>query len=326
MNNPSENLNNIVNVMPPEPLKGPLSKVRKKKLPPEPSSLDPRTELKRLTKMHKGWTRRAVAISNMSSDRINRETGMSIPCDLPMAVRAQMSDVVDSLQREAKALESQMMQQLKQIPIYQQWLGKQFSAKGPVVSSYLVSEIDIHKATKSSQLRRYCGLAVIDGRLERRSGAPKAIGGTGTFNDEIRMRLYQMFDAMWKNARHDPENKYLKVWKDARHRIEHSERILERDVDKDGVWTGKIINATGHKVSARGFAHSYGWHKAADVFIEDLYIVWRTLEGLEVWPSYYAAKLGYEHGGKISVNAPRKLTIEEALQMVAEPYEIVRAK
>lgn len=48
------------------------------------------------------------------------------------------------------------------------------------------------------------------------------------------------------------------------------------------------------------------------------HIVWRTLEGLEVWPSYYAAKLGYEHGGKISVNAPRKLTVEEAIALVGD--------
>lgn len=302
--------------MPPAPLTGPLKKVRQKKVPLPPVHENPREELKRLTKQHKAWTRKSVAISNMSTDRKNRETGETIPCDLPLDVRVQMQGVVDALKREAGSLESAMLRQLRQIPIYKEWLGNVFGAKGPVIASYLISEIDIHKSTKSSQLRRYCGLAVIDGRLERRSGAPKAIGGTGTYNDEIRMRLYQMFDSLWKNARHDPDNKYLRIWKEDKHRIEQSERVLERGVDKDGGWTGKILTGAGQTVSARGFAHSRGWHKAADIFIEDLYVVWRTLEGLEVWPSYYAAKLGYEHLGKISVNAPRKLTLEEALELV----------
>lgn len=305
-------LNGIVEQMPPAPLKGALKKLRVKR-EIVPVHEDPRTELKRLTRQHKAWTQKAVAITNMSTDRTNKETGAVIPCDLPDDVKSQMSAVVDSLKREASGLEVAMMKQLRQIPIYQRWLSTQFGARGAVVSSYLVSSIDIHKAVKLSNLHRYCGLAVINGRLERRNSAPKAIGGEGTFNDEIRMRLYQMFDSMWKNARHQPDNKYLKIWQGYRNRIQHSERVFERDVDKKGEWTGKIINGAGQTVSARGFAHSYGWHKAADVFIEDLYIVWRSIEGLPVWPSYYAAKLGYEHGGRIAVNEPRLLTVEQAI-------------
>jgi hypothetical protein len=75
----------------------------------------------------------------------------------------------------------------------------------------------------------------------------------------------------------------------------------------------------GRTVPWDGHAHSYGWHKAADILIEDLYIVWRTLAGMPVWPSYYAAKLGYEHGGKISVNAPKMLSLDEAKALVGIP-------
>lgn len=309
-------LNEVIEQMPREPLSGPLKKIRSRKAAPPPAHVNPRDELKRLTKQHKAWTKKAVAIHNMSTDRVLRETGETIPCDLPIDVQVQMHEVTKALQREAQSLTSAMGRALKQIPIYKLWLGEQFGARGSIIAAYLVSEIDIHRAVKSSQLRRYCGLAVIDGRLERRSGAPKLLGGTGTFNDEIRMRLYQMFDSMWKNARHAPDNKYMKIWIDARKRIEQSERVFDRGVDKNDDWTGKIKTGAGTTVSARGFAHSYGWHKAADVFIEDLYTVWRAVEGLEVWPSYYAAKLGYEHGGKISVNAPRFLSVQEAIDLV----------
>jgi hypothetical protein len=43
-----------------------------------------------------------------------------------------------------------------------------------------------------------------------------------------------------------------------------------------------------------------------------MYTIARTLEGLPVWPSYLAAKLGYMHGGKICINEPKVLTLEEA--------------
>jgi hypothetical protein len=290
-----------------------LNKVRRKR-PTTPSVEDPIVELRRLTQMHAAWTKKSTAIDNMSSDRVNKETKEVIPCDVPLDVRAQMKGVKDALKREASALESAMLRELKKIPIYQLWLSKVFAARGPVLSAYLVSKIDIRKATKPSNLKRYCGLAVIDGRLERRKR-----GVQGSFNHQIRTRLYQLFQVIKKGKRLDPENKYLKIWNDAKNRIQHSDRVTDRGLDAEGKWTGKIETG-GKVVSARGFADSYGWHKAADRFVEDLYIVWRSVEGLEVWPNYYAGKLARrEHvTGKPVFDEPKMLTVDEAIALVSE--------
>jgi hypothetical protein len=82
-----------------------------------------------------------------------------------------------------------------------------------------------------------------------------------------------------------------------------------------------------------GHAHSYGWHKAADILLEDLYVVWRALEALPVWPSYYAAKLGYEHGGApvdkvegyFKNAAPKMLTVEDAKRLVGISSSVLPA-
>lgn len=309
--------------------RGALGRIAKAAASAVTSSEDPRIELKRLVQQHKAWTRKAVSIQLMSSDRTNHETGEIILCDVPVDVRASMGVVSESLKREASRLESSMTRTLRGIPIYQQFLKHVFGC-GPVVAAYLVADIDIRKAEKISNLRRYCGLAVIDGHLERRSGAPKAIGGTGTYNAEIRTRIYQMFAAMRTNAAKSSAeapagktSKYLKVWTDYKHRMQHSERVVDRKVSpKDGLVDGKIVNGAGKTVSARGLINSTGWHKAADVFVEDLYIVWRALEGLPVWPSYYTAKLsgGFEHGGEAcKVIGPRTLTVDDALTLVGDP-------
>jgi len=307
-------LNEVIDTLPRPPVQGALGKVARRRKRHVPSTSDPRAELQLLTKQHKAWTRKAVAIEAMASDRLNHETGETIKCDLPEDVREQMMAVSRGLAREAKSLETAMTRSLREIPIYDRFLRHVFGF-GPVVCAYLVSEVDIRKAEKPSNLRRFCGLAVIDGRLERPTPGQK-----NGFSKEMRTRLYQAFSAMWKNAAKGDgcTTKYLDVWRNTIHRLEHSERVLDRGLDRDGKWTGRIVNGQGRKVSARGFAFSTGWHKAADVLLEDLYIVWRALEGLPVWPSYYAAKLGYEHGGKISVNAPRLLSVDEALAIVGE--------
>lgn len=276
-----------------------------------PSSADPRIELVRLVRQHKNWTRKSVAIQSMASDRKNLTTGEVLKCDLPDDRRADFLSVAKALKNDASKLESAMMRELRKIPVYTEFLAHVYGV-GPVVSAYLIAEIDIRKTEKVSGLHRFAGLAVINGRLER-----PARGQRNAYNQELRTRLYQAMSAMWKNAAkrtadapHGVTSKYLTIWTDYKHRMQHSVRF---DAAKN-----TLLNYDGEGVrkGARSVIHSTGWHKAADVFIEDLYVVWRTLEGLNVWPSYHAAKLGYSHGGKVCVNAPRFLTVDEAKSVV----------
>lgn len=322
-------MNEVIEQMPPKPAKGVLARVGRKTKVEAPSTSSPLEELRRLTKQHKAWTKKAVAVMAMSSDRVVRKdddgskVGDTIKCDLPEDVRCQMHDVAKALCRQAKMLESAMLRQLRQIPIYKRYLADVFGV-GPIIAAYLVSELDPSYrerhglgATKPSGWRMFCGLAVVDGHLVRR-----ARGQRNAYSSEMRTRIFQFFQALWKNREHDPNNKYLAIWDGYRHRIEQSERVFDRGNDAKGEWKGKIITAQGKTVSARGFAHSGGWHKAADVFIEDLYIAWRALEGLPVWPSYYAAKLGYEHGGKICVGTPKMLSFDEALHAIGHRLDV----
>lgn len=330
-----------------------LRAIAAKTAPYVPSLEDPRAELRRLVFEHKVMMRKAVAIDAMISDRKSRETGEVIQCrGVAEDRKFELKGVVASMKKDAERLESSMVKELRKIPIYQVFL-KNVYGVGPVVASYLVAELDPRggknrdgvyrdppESIKPSKWKRFCGLAVINGRLER-----PARGEKNHFSSEMRTRLFQAFAAMWKNAARngtwveredlgedvDPTtleqrdrggktkyklirkeapngvtSKYLTIWTDYKHRMSNSERVVD----------GKIVNGAGKEVSAKGMIHSTGWHKAADVLVEDLYTVWRALEGLPVWPSYYASKLGYEHMGKISVNAPKMLTVEEALEMV----------
>lgn len=291
----------------PLPPKGPKL-ARKARVLAPPATEDPILELRRLTRQHLGWTRKKVAMLQMVSDRTNRDTGETIKSDAPEDVRLDVARACETWDAALTLLEREMRRALKQVPIYTVWLKDVYGLKSSaVIASYLIADIDIYKAVKVSNLRRFCGLAVINGRLERRTKGLK-----NAYNSALRTRLYQFFTTLRRNAagreggREQRTCKYLDVWNDYKHRMQHSVRV---DVE---------ANTIDGKKGARSKIDSTGWHKAADVFIEDLYIVWRALEGLPVWPSYQAAKLGYEHGGKICVNAPKMLSVADAIRLVGD--------
>lgn len=284
-----------------------VKKMRKmeKRGPKLPTHDDPRKELRLLVTQHKATQLTRTRLENASATRVAKKDdkgrgitkGDKIPSPLPANVRALNANHVKELKEEEAKLKASMLRQLKQVEVYKQWLGKVYGF-GEVACAYLLADVDITKCEKPSGLRRFAGMAVINGRLERRARGQKS-----RFNSALRVKLYSAFVSMVKNGAKGAHCKYLRIWGDAMHR-----KLSMPD------WNPTYSD--GRAKSKAVAARQYGWHKACDVFLEDLYVVWRALEGLPVWPSYYAAKLGYEHGGKISVNAPKPLTVEEAIALV----------
>jgi hypothetical protein len=101
-------------------------------------------------------------------------------------------------------------------------------------------------------------------------------------------------------------HKYLEIWNNYKHRM-----LTSPDYDE------KKNKLAGRKESgARGWIDDTGRRKATDVFLEDLYLVWRASEGLPVWPAWYAKERGHYHGGKVCVNEPEIITVDEALELI----------
>jgi hypothetical protein len=298
---------------------------------------NPRAELKRLVKMHAALTRAAVATHHMGSDRKKvDESGAiteTIPCLLPAPQQDALKACSAGLSAEARRLAGTAMKdQYRQLPIYQTFLSHIYGFSSGVCVSYLCGTIDIRRAEKPSHLIRYCGLGIDSktGALERRVSPPKyAWNGEydpnrgGTYNAVMRTRIYQAFTTMWKNSRgteRTATSKYLDIWHNKKARVLLSERV------KDGKISLLIPRVTKEgkritEVSAQGFAHSVGWHTAASVFLYDLYLMWRSLEGLPVWLSYYEWARGREHNGPPieRENKPRMMTVDQVLKYINAP-------
>ena len=282
---------------------------RLRKRAPEPAvNADPVAELRRLVALHKRWTKTLVGWRQSVRDRKNRETGETIVCTVPTSLRDDLERASTVLSSEADALKRAMLVQLRTLPIYEHFLSKAYGMRGEIVASYLIAHIKIDRCRNVSQLIRYCGNACgPDGKREIRSKlsgprySPDGVRGdsAGTYNDELKMRIWQGMCAMRKSAAkktegspHGTMTKYLRRWSEAAH--------------------GR--RTTGR---AKG-ADAAGRRKATDLFLWDYYVVARTLAGLSVRPDKYAAIRGRYHNGEEARDAEYFLTLDEALAMVGD--------
>lgn len=290
-----------------------VAKKIKKNKPAVPSSDDPKAELRNLVNVHRALVKASVALHNMATDK-ELEDGTIVKCLLPEDDKADLLEDSKKRKATAKSMEgvkwnvdgstrSGMTAELRKFEVYNLFLSKVFGA-GPVVSAYLCAMVDIHRAVKPSQLVRYAGYACTsEGKAERRAAGcgPKHLAdGTfdrearGTYNADLKTRLWQLMGAMWKNAaKSGGSTKYIDRWTNEKKR-----RLLR-----------------GEK---KGKAHDAGRRAATELLLYDLYLVWRALEGLDSWTTYYDWARGYEHGrGPLPrENAPRRLSVEQALELV----------
>ena len=272
-----------------------------------------------------------------------------VPPEFDAAGKPKPGTGVMGLADEATILEPKIMEIVKRQPIYQHFMKHTPGlASGGIICGYLIGFIDIKHggkdgserkdktlrewrdpvATKLSHIVRYCGYAGgtdahghQTGRMER----PQAGVKLG-YNAELRTRLYQWASVLIKGgSTWAADTKYYKLYADTKHRLTTDPRYDEKANTFEGRKTDRGEDAKG----ARAYMHSKAWHKMVHLLLEDLYVVWRTIEGLPVWPSYYSAKMGYGHGGMPTASkygpglGPKQLTLPEALEMVGIKQMVV---
>lgn len=271
-----------------------------------PAYDDPQDEIRRLIQEHVALTRASVAFTSSASDKVRQadlvkdgeviaKKGDTIACRLPVDTQlAIQAFAKDKLKKDAARLEKAIKRELRKVPLYTEFLSK-VQGCGTIVAGYIVAMVDFSRCEKPSALKRYCGFAVFDGKREQPTK-----GQALHYNKEMKTRLYQLFSMGIRMAgsRSKSESKYMTIW------AEKKATLLA--IRGPGTSDNK----------SKGWCDDTARRKATDVFLEDLYIVGRTLAGLPVWPSWYAKAMGYEHGGKVAVLAPKMLTLEEALRVV----------
>ena len=158
---------------------------------------------------------------------------------------------------------------------------------GPLMSAICLAYLDPHKARHASSFWKYCGLDVVvneetgegEGRGRKHCEMRPYIDKEGnekerkslTYNPFVKTKLVEVLMSSFLRAK---ESHYGKVYYDYKHRISQREK--------------EISPLHRHRMAAR---------YAVKMFLRDMWVVWRELEGLEVSEPYEVAKLGHKPHG-----------------------------
>jgi hypothetical protein len=165
------------------------------------------------------------------------------------------------MSNQEKVIEKQVKKMLKDFPIYTEWL-EGVKGVGPMMAAVIISEYDIHIATTVSKLWAFTGLAPGRDRLKKGEKAP--------FNKWLRTKMCGVLGSSFLKC----NSPYRKFYDDEKHRLENEER-----------W----------KDETPMHRHRAANRKMIKAFLKDLYVNWRTIEGLPVRKPYQEEYLGHTH-------------------------------
>ncbi len=204
------------------------------------------------------------------------------------------------LEKQEKQAFGRLKNILQDYPIYTEFLSKTRGC-GPMMSGVILSEIDIHKARHPSSLWMFAGLDVApDGRGRSRRAehlvdrtytdkeGKEAVRRGITFQPTLKTKLIGVLGPSFLKVKGGSE--YGEIYYKYKYRMENHEKY---GIANDG----KVDEVTGHKVTSKGRRHAMAIRYTVKMFLMNLHIAWRKLEGLPVSLPYHEAKLGYKHGG-----------------------------
>lgn len=176
---------------------------------------------------------------------------------------------------------------LKDFRIYNEFL-KGVKGIGPAMAGVIVAEINIEKARHPSSIWKYAGLDVGDdgmGRSRRSEHLVKvqykdkngkdAERNSITFNPFLKTKLIGVLGSSFLKCK----SPYSEIYYNTRTRLESHAVYGTDEISK-------------------GRRHNMAMRKMVKMFLIDLYVKWRTIEGLTVSLPYHEAKLGLVHGGE----------------------------
>lgn len=171
-----------------------------------------------------------------------------------------LQEFFDQFHKIEKGIAKYLASALKDHPMWP-WF-QEVKGIGPILASALIANIDIAKAEHVSSLWKYCGLAV---DLDTGEGEKRQKGKKITWNPFLKMTCWKIGESFVKT-----KGKY-------RHIYDTSKDFYKRKFPTEvKVKDSKIVKYT------KGHIHAMAKRRAVKLFLSDLYIAWRTQEGLPV--------------------------------------------
>jgi hypothetical protein len=194
---------------------------------------------------------------------------------------------------DSKEIEEALVKSLKielnGIRIYDEFL-KYVKGIGPMMAGVIIAEYDIYKAHTISAMNQYTGLnpGLVPGK--KRIGNDLVVtdtmirgdkltpGFVAPFNTRLRSKMIGVLGSSFLKSK----SPYAKFYYDYKNRLKNEDRVIE---GRDKRWS-ETSDLHRHNAAIRFMVKA---------FIKDLYVAWRTAEGLTVRCPYEEEYLGKKH-------------------------------
>lgn len=213
-----------------------------------------------------------------------------------------LASFADAAYQQEKEISKTLKKYLKDFPIYTEFL-KNVKGVGEIAAGWIISEYDIHKATTVSKMWQFTGLnpGLVRGkkRVENKDGTYSYVptdkmirgdkltpGFVAPFNKRLRVALLGVMADGFVKA----QNYYaLEYYYPYKNRLAKSEKkVIE---NKKG---GKTEEVEWQEAS-KGHRDQAAKRYMIKMFLKDLYVAWREIEGLPVRVPYKEEYLGHKH-------------------------------
>ena len=195
--------------------------------------------------------------------------------------------LADNAREQERQVEKQLLSVLKRFPVYTAYL-VHVKGVGPIAAGWIVGEFDIEKATTVSKLWQFAGLnpgmvvgqkRVEDGpdkwHFERTDTLVRGDKLTPEFVSPFHQRLRTALVGVMADGFIKCQNAYaLDYYYPYKARLEQEEN---RIYGEEKAW--KEVSKARRDRAAKRYM--------LKMFLKDLYVAWRTLEGLPMRPPYY---------------------------------------
>jgi hypothetical protein len=215
-----------------------------------------------------------------------------------------LKELADRIIKQEIMWEKLLVKQLFTVPIYTQFLIN-VKGVGPMSAGWLIAEFNIYKAETVSKMWQFAGCNPgyvqaqrivkdrngrskldAEGRIVREytdgwvCGDKQTQGFVSPFNQRLRTALVGVLAKSFLMCKNDYALRYYYPYKT---RLEQEENLIN---GKDIKW----------KDTTPLHRHRAALRFMIKAFLRDLYVKWRTLEGLSVREPYQAEYLGHQHG------------------------------
>ena len=215
-----------------------------------------------------------------------------------------MYNVVETVKSDTQNIEKYLAKEIeksvKDYPIWKSFL-KNVKGCGPLMSAAIISEFDIHKADTVSKMWQFAGLnpGTVCGKkrvgeniiqtTDIIRGDKLTPGYVSPFNRWLRTKLVGVLAECMIKAKSDYTKYYYNIHTPEKRRSEIGYGRLDLS-EKINANTGKKW-----KDESEGHRNNAAKRYMIKMFLLDLYVAWRTIEGLSVRKPYQEEYLGHVH-------------------------------